>query len=348
MASTSVFRGGLINESITINIAGAADVTLNADQARYANLVLQGAITAAVNIIIPVANPDDFGLGPWTILNSSTGAFNVGVKQPGGVALIVSQGLRTPVIYTSSGFREANTSIAPARVDSRYVRERFYYEPVASKRLGGAVTGATGDRNQAQFLSSLFEWHVKGTQTILTPIITAVGWDIGMDQTAADGIELTNGILARCPVAFVVGTDAPFFFKVRAKVADASGANPFIIGFRKAEAYQAVHTAYADYAAIGIVGTANPNTIQTLTEAAGGGTTTTDTTQTWADNAIKTLGVFVTAAGVVTYQIENAAPTVVAAFSFTAADVVVPFLYFLQAADVCDTLELIDWECGLQ
>jgi hypothetical protein len=36
------------------------------------------------------------------------------------------------------------------------------------------------------------------------------------------------------------------------------------------------------------------------------------------------------------------------AFSFTAADVVVPFLFFLQAADFAGLTEVIDWEVGFQ
>jgi hypothetical protein len=132
------------------------------------------------------------------------------------------------------------------------------------------------------------------------------------------------------------------------KLADASGANPLVVGFRKAEAYQATVAAYADYAYIGAIGTANPNTIFLTTEAAGGGNTNTDTTNTWADGAIKEFKVKVSAAGVVTYEINNAAPAAVAAFSFTAADVVIPSLFFLQAADLAGLVELIDWEVGLQ
>lgn len=350
MPSTSVFRGGLINESISINVAGAADVTLAVGQARNADIVLTGAITAALNIIIPVADPDDFGLGPWTFTNNTTGAFNLGVKQPGGTALILPQGLRTPVLYTSSGFREANTSVAPARVDARYVRERFYYEPVAVARAGaGAATGVAGDRNLLQFPNTLFEYHIKGTQTIVAPVLTAVGLDLGsMDQTAGDGLELTHGILSRSPVAFTVGTDAAFFVQATIKVEDASGANPLLIGFRKAEAYQATQAAYADYAMIGIIGTANPNTIKTTTEAAGAGNTDTDTTMTWADGATKQLKVKVSSAGVVTYEVNNAAPTVVAAFSFTAGDIVIPEAIFIQAADIAGKVEWSNWEVGFQ
>ncbi len=235
------------------------------------------------------------------------------------------------------------------------VYHEFRQEPITSKRLGGAATGTAGDVNELfspGFAGSPglgMEWHVKGTQTILTPVLTAVGLNIVQDDAAAaDGIELTTGITARNPLAFTVGTDGGFYVAVRAKIADASGCNPFVIGFRKAEAYQATVAAYADYAYIGIIGTANPNTIFTTTELAGAGNVDTDTTQTWADAATKTLKVKVSSAGVVTYEIEGAAPTVVAAFSFAAAAVVVPSIFFLQAADLAGTIELISFDCGLQ
>lgn len=240
-------------------------------------------------------------------------------------------------------------SIRPGKLDRRYIFEEFLYRPVFSSLLGGAATGATGDVNAMLFPDTSFECHIKGAgQTLLAPLFGASGLDIAMDQTSTEGIELTNGITARCPVAFTVGTDAAFFMSATLKVVDASGANPLVVGFRKAEAYQATHTSYADYAAIGIVGTSATNLIKTLTEAAGAGTTTTDTTNTWADNATKTLSVFVSAAGVVTYQINGAAPTAVAAFSFTAGDVVVPWLYFLNAADLANNVYLQAWEVGLQ
>jgi hypothetical protein len=344
---TSVLRGPATVGSYSKNVAGAVDVTLTGEEARYQHIVFTGAITANISVIVPVIS-ENIGK-QWTFENQTTGLFTLSVKQPNGMALPIPQGNRLPVTFTSTGFQDLNSSLSAARVGSRYIREDFRYDPVAVGRLGvGAAVGTTGARNLMRFPSTLFEYHIKGTQTILAPVATAVGLDIGMDQTAADGIEMTHGILSRAPVAFVVGTDPAFYVAATIKVADASGANPLVIGFRKAEAYQATVAAYADYAAIGIIGTADPNTIFTTTEAAGGGNTNTDTTMTWADGATKQLKVKVSAAGAVTYEVNNAAPTVVAAFSFTAADVVVPFLFFLNAADLAGLVEISNWEVGLQ
>jgi hypothetical protein len=245
--------------------------------------------------------------------------------------------------------RMAVDYLRPTQLDRRYTFEEFEVRPVCAAASGAAASGTTSATNVMLFPETAFEYHIKGAgQTIVAPVLTANGLDIGLDQASTEGVEITQGITARSPGAFVVGTDAAFFFSCKIKVEDASGCNPLVAGFRKAEAYQTTVAAYADYAAIGIIGTANPNTIKTTTEAAGGGNTDTDTTNTWADAAAKTLTVKVSAAGVVTYQINGVAPTTVVAFSFTAGDVLVPFVFFLNAADLAGTVELQEWTCGLQ
>lgn len=279
------------------------------------------------------------------------------VGQIVGVLLVVGV-----VLAFAAAMPDLSASGGSVMPGPRRVFCQFQTEPVTSKRLGGAVTGATGDVNEMLLgghglvPSTAFEWHVKGTQTILAPVKTAVGLDLGMDQTNADGLEVTCGILYRAssPVAFKVGTDGPFFVRVRVKLADTSGANPFLVGFRKCEAYQATDTAYADYAAVGTIGTANPNTIKTRTELAGAGNTDTDTLLTWADAATKDLLVKVDGSGNVTWFLstDNAATwtqlNAATAFAFAAGAQVCPYIYYLHGADVCDTIELIEFECGLQ
>lgn len=243
----------------------------------------------------------------------------------------------------------ADDYLRATKLDRRYTFEEFDAPAAFSLRTGGAAAGATGNLNVMAFPETHFEVHIKGAgQTLFGPVQGASGLDIGGDQTSTEGFEITQGITARSRGAFVVGTDAAFFFSAKLKAVDASGCNPLMVGFRKAEAYQTAIASYADYAAIGIIGTSDPNVIKTTTEAAAGGNTDTDTTNTWADNATKTLKVLVSAAGVVTYTINGVAPTTTVAFSFTAGDVLVPFLFFLNAADLADNVYLQEWACGLQ
>ena len=86
----------------------------------------------------------------------------------------------------------------------------------------------------------------------------------------------------------------------------------------------------------------------TLEEDAGGtGTTTTDTTDDWADGETHTLEVRVDLEGAATYLIDGSAPTLTKAFSFTAADVLIPFFYFLNGASTfAGEIILQEWEWG--
>jgi hypothetical protein len=236
------------------------------------------------------------------------------------------------------------------------VYHEFRQEPVTSKRLGGAVTGAAGDRNilhspgMGPANPLAMEWHVKGTQTILSPSLSTNGLAITQDLTDNDGIELTCGITARGGLAFVVGTDKAFYVRVVAVLADVSGCDPFFVGFRKAEAYQADWNDYADAAYIGVVG--GGADVKTSTIVGGAATVDTDTTDDVADAAQVTFEVRVSAAGVVTYRRKlsasgtKAVPTTVAAYSFTSGLTVVPSIYFLQGTTSPGAVELVSFDCG--
>ena len=239
-------------------------------------------------------------------------------------------------------------SINRRQWDQKYWFDNFTVNPVTAKVGGGAATGTAGDLNVLYTANGQYEWNVIGTQTILAPKIDAFGLNLVQDAVSGDGIELCMGQTALSPMAFTIGSDAAFFLQIVFKCEDVSGTNPLIIGFRKAQAFDATLANYTDFATIGIVGTANPNTIKIQTQVNTGGVTTTDTTQTVADAAIVQLKVKVSAAGVVTYELNYAATTVTAAFTFDTADVVIPFIRFTEAADVTTQAAINYLECGYQ
>jgi hypothetical protein len=90
----------------------------------------------------------------------------------------------------------------------------------------------------------------------------------------------------------------------------------------------------------------NPNTIQIETILNNAATTTTDTTQTWADLATKTLCVGVGATGSVAYSINGSAPTVTAAFTFDDGDPVIPFVQLLHNTNIAESTILSLWQVG--
>jgi len=207
-----------------------------------------------------------------------------------------------------------------------------------------APTGTGGDENIMIFPEGTLEWHVLGTQTILAPPLVATGLDIGMDQAANDGIEVCPGILACNKATFTVGTTAAFYAKMKFSIAVVTGADECAFGFRKAEAYQATLDGYDAMAVLNSIS----GDINTETITDGAVNVTIDTTDNWADGATHEFEVRVSAAGVVTYKIDGAPPTVETAFTFTDAEVVVPFMYYLHDTGLAGAIVLQHFECGLQ
>jgi hypothetical protein len=209
---------------------------------------------------------------------------------------------------------------------------------------GAAAVGATGTTNLFRTSDgNMFVYHIKGTQTILGPGLGTVGLNIGMDQTDNDGVEIVpNGITSLSPTAFVVGSGA-FYARLKAKIAVVAGTDDFLFGFRKAEAFQANVDDYDEMAAFNLI--AGDLNIETILN--GAGTTTTDTTNDVADTEYVDLEVHVAKSGAVTYKLFGDAPATVAAFTFDAGEVVVPFIFLLQAnAAQTGVLDLTDFECG--
>ena len=260
--------------------------------------------------------------------------------------IVLVGGGRNEVRLTDVGKEMQDATLKQTKLDRAFTYETFQTSPVTAKAAGGAASGTAGHVNVMALANNVFEYSPKGTQTITAPVINAGGLNISMDLTDNDGVEITQGITTRCPTAFKVGTSPAFYFKARLKIADVSGTDDCAVGFRKAEAYQANIDDYNDMACLNVIsGDITTETI--LNDAA---TVTTDTTDDWADAAEKTLEVYVSATGVVSYKIDGAAPTAVAAtpFAFAEDEIVVPFLFFLHASDVAENTLLVSWECGLQ
>ena len=76
-------------------------------------------------------------------------------------------------------------------------------------------------------------------------------------------------------------------------------------------------------------------------------TTSTDTTDNWADGESHTLRIDVSSTGIVTYKIDGATPTVLpAAYTFDDGEVVTPFFYLLHTSDASESLILESFTCG--
>jgi hypothetical protein len=231
--------------------------------------------------------------------------------------------------------------------DNRETVELFEAAPLfaAAPEGYGNPTGTTGDINIMKTEQNNFEYHIKGTQTILAPVFGSSGLDVGMDQTSGDGVEITQGVTSRSKAAFIAGTDK-FFAELKLSVADVSGLSECAFGIRTASAitpYQANIDDYLDMAALNIqAGTINLETI--LNNA---GTATTDTTTVLADGGEVTLKIEVLTDQTCRFYVNGSRVLSSNAFAFDSGDTLFPFFFMLNGADLGGAVNLKSWKVGL-
>ncbi len=248
----------------------------------------------------------------------------------------------------------ATTFVTPATLagnQNSFGAMTFNENPVLQSVLttGAAPSGATGATNIMMLQGGeVWEEFILGAgQTIIAPRMSSTGLLISLDLTNAEGAEYNPGPRNNTKYSYTIGTTAAFSFECTLNAADVSGCDPLLIGFRKVEANNATFADYTDYASIGLSASDGAN-IWLKTELNAGGQTSTDTTNTWTDGQSKTLKVLVSAAGVVTYTIGGVAPSVTAAFTFDAGDVVIPFIRLTHAAAAPGAINWLSFKCGLQ
>lgn len=223
-------------------------------------------------------------------------------------------------------------------------------------------------------------------QTILPILTPGTGLEISLDQVDNESVEyVPGGNSDYNPFAYTVGTSTPTVFRVALKIADASGSDQLLVGWRKREAF-AVPTSflttgdgiYTDFLGIGFAATkANPNPISIAYDVNNGGSTFVNAGAfTWADGLTHVLEVRLIGGqcrllingarlgnaiavdglgGSITSQQTSSAGE--AAFNaldgdsdgvkgFDTGDILVPFIFVRQDADVTGAVSLQGLEIG--
>jgi hypothetical protein len=218
---------------------------------------------------------------------------------------------------------------------------------------GTAFSGATGEINQWGFrCGNTLAVHAIGTQTLLAPALNAIGLDVSGDQTNNDGWAMRGRSVASLGRLnrdhFIVGTSPAFFMKCKFSIADVSGIDDLRCGFAKVEAHNADPDALDELATMAIMA----GDIKTQTIINGNSTVATDLTAPssgdWADGETHTFKILVSAAGVVTYELDDTAPTGAVAFTFDNGEVVTPYWFHRHDSDLGGAIIWQEMEFGLQ
>jgi len=342
-ASQVVLNSG--TAGVNINTTGAGDVTIDSDDTFLVDSdgVLElNSSGAAINI---GNDADAFAI------NIGTGA---SVRE---VTIGEATGASGVTIVSGTGNIDLNGTCE--NVLSKFVTRTgdditFEASPIvqSSANTGAAPTGATGDVNILSFQEGMImESFVLGAgQTIIAPRKDANGLIISGDLTATEGYEYNyGGALDNSRHTFTIGTDPAFFMLCTFRIADISGVENMLMGFKRSGAANNANFAlYTDFATIGVSDAIAPGDCVIQTQLNTGGVVTTDTNDAWGDNTNHEIGVYVSAAGVVTYTVDGIAPTVTAALTLDATDVVCPFFRHIFNAVAPGLIHIIDLQIGYQ
>jgi hypothetical protein len=146
--STTAFVQGTVNGLTSVNVAGGANVTLSAVQAGTGIIVLTGALTANIAVIVPASSKT------MIVENLTSGAYTVTVKTAAGTGVAITQGKSqelfcdgTNVLLSSSDFVNialtgTTTAQTPAAGDqsTKVATTQFVYQlknGVVSVPVGG-------------------------------------------------------------------------------------------------------------------------------------------------------------------------------------------------------------------
>jgi hypothetical protein len=274
------------------------------------------------------------------IYASATAAGWTATKPLTGIVQIVG---RVAVVSSTVGIVELNLeSESSVGVPGFQVSDTFAYNLICVQNDGTACSGTDTEVNLLNTGKNIMEESLIGGATKIKPGFTAAGLSINLDGAAGEGAEYNWGITARSPGACTIGTDACYFL-AKFTITTVAGTDDTAIGFRNDGAYAPAIDDYTDEAVLNVI--AGDIKIETIDDSVA--TVTTDTTDNWADGETHTLGVYISAAGVVTYTIDGAAPTTTAAHTIDDGDVVVPFIYSVQNATTT-AITLLYTEFGRQ
>jgi|GEM_PF-1214149 hypothetical protein len=298
-----------------------------------------------INIIVPV--------GGWQFVKSKLDPTTNNTKFPLGT-LWLNTVTRNVWILTSVPGLWTQIGTTLSFTNSRLtILPTINSIPVMSASTGGtaAVTINTANVWSIPQWGGYFEQYNTTVSSAIAPTLsTTAGNGLNIDTiggAASKTIEITEGNSVNSKNAFVTGTSAAFYVQASFNVAIIADVTDLYVGFRKVQAYQAtVPAGYTDYATMGVHGISG--LLESQTQVGSGGNIITSSTQSITAATTFTIRVNVNAAGVVTYLINGAVPSASAAYTFTSASTVIPYIIYTTPAGGHAEVDLVNYQCGFQ
>ncbi len=232
----------------------------------------------------------------------------------------------------------------------------FSTVPLPQEAIAAASIGVVTVNHTNRWLveGKYFEQYNTVATSVVTPSFAGVlnnGLNIGaLCNSASKEIEITQGNSTAIKNCFTIGTSPPFFVRATFNINTLADVTELSVGFRAVASYTASPlSTYADYAIIGVSGTAGE--IQTQTGIASAYVKT-DSTQAVTAATNFTVQVNIDGSGHATYLWASAngklaAPTTVVAATMTSAATFIPWIHYTVSAAAAAEVDLVSYACGL-
>lgn len=90
---------------LSLSVAGGANVTLSASQSKAYILEFTGALTANINVVVPLTVRD------WIVANKTSGAFTLTLISTSGTGITVGQGKRAVLYFDGTNMQRASADV---------------------------------------------------------------------------------------------------------------------------------------------------------------------------------------------------------------------------------------------
>jgi len=264
----------LVGDGTDLNsVAVSGDVTLAND----------GAVTIAANAVEPSMLKDFSGQG-YILRGGASGAPEE-YDASGDGKILIGDGSDVSSVAVSGDVTITNAgvvSIGAAKVENPMIDRDEYDIDLTAVPVTFAGVKTDGDVEEwlvHDSIGSCLQCKNIGDKTSNATWVRGTGVEPNIDNTDNEGCEITvNGSSSGADASFIAGTD-DFFVESKITIADVSELDEVYVGFRKAEAFQAVVDNYDEMLAVNV----NAGDVYVESILNNGSTVEVDTTDNIAD-----------------------------------------------------------------
>jgi hypothetical protein len=223
--------------------------------------------------------------------------------------------------------------------------------PIMTNSAGAAAAVTINTYNiwaMPQF-GGYFEVYNTTASTNVAPTVTAnTSGGLNLDNitgAVSKTIEIAEGATANSKNAFVLANlQNGCYVSAGFRVTTLADVKYLYVGFRKAQAYQAtIPTGYTDYVVMGL--TAGTGEVHIYTQAASGGNSDTDTTNSVSAGSLFTIKIINDINNGLSFLLNNVAVGSAPSYNWGIATVV-PFIIYQTASGAHAEVDLVSYTCG--